>query len=134
MDNLFYKGTNYAKFCMSPSLDGTMPESVISQENNSPLTLYIEFHYFIFSWISKVQLINFNHKCMHNHLSHNMYLSIKVEGRCIFMKSKHVVKFVYSSIRQLYCCDFTNISTVPPERAAYKKLTRTLKNHSSWLD
>ena len=32
-------------FCMSPSLDGTMPESVISQENNSPLTLYmyIEF-------------------------------------------------------------------------------------------
>ena len=39
-----FKRTNYAKFCMSPSLDGTMPESVISQENNSPLTLYIEFH------------------------------------------------------------------------------------------
>ena len=33
---------------MSPSLDGTMPESVISQENNSPLTLYIEFHNFYF--------------------------------------------------------------------------------------
>ena len=31
---------------MSPSLDGTLPESVISQENNSPLTLYIEFHNF----------------------------------------------------------------------------------------
>ena len=36
-----FKRTNYAKLCMSPSLDGIMPESVISQENNSPLTLYI---------------------------------------------------------------------------------------------
>ena len=36
------------KKIMSPSLDGTMPESVISQENNSPLTLYIEFHNFNF--------------------------------------------------------------------------------------
>ena len=35
-------------FCMSPSLDGAMPESVISQGNNSPLTLYIEFHHFYF--------------------------------------------------------------------------------------
>ena len=35
-------------FCMSPSQDGTMPESVISQENNSPMTLYIEFHNFFF--------------------------------------------------------------------------------------
>ena len=34
---------------MSPSLDGTLPESVISQENNTPLTLYIEFHnFFVF--------------------------------------------------------------------------------------
>ena len=40
-----FKRTNYAKFCMSPSLDRTLPESVISQENNSPLTLYIEFGY-----------------------------------------------------------------------------------------
>ena len=39
-----FKGTNYAKFCMSPSLYRTMPEYVISQENNPPLTLYIEFH------------------------------------------------------------------------------------------
>ena len=45
LDNLF-KRTNYTKFCMSPSLDGTLPESVISQENDSPLTLYIEFHNF----------------------------------------------------------------------------------------
>ena len=33
---------------MSPSLDRTMPEYVISQENNSPLTLYIEFHKYFF--------------------------------------------------------------------------------------
>ena len=31
---------------MSPSLDGTLPEYVISQEDNSPLTLYIDFHIF----------------------------------------------------------------------------------------
>ena len=31
---------------MSNSLDGTMPDCVISQENNSPLTLYIEFQNF----------------------------------------------------------------------------------------
>ena len=37
------------------------------------------------------------------------------------MKSENFVQFVYSSIRQLYCCDITDISTVPPERAAYKK-------------
>ena len=113
------------KFCMSPSLDGTMPESVISQENNSLLTLYIEFQFFFFflyfSWIYQVQLIKFNHK-MH---------AQSVEGRCIFMKSENFVKYVYSSIRQLYCCDITDISTVPPERAAYNKLTRTLKNHIS---
>ena len=39
------------------------------------------------------------------------------------MKSTNFVKFVYSSIRQLYCCDITYISTMPPERAAYNKLT-----------
>ena len=47
MDNLFER-TNYAKFCMSPSLDRTLPESVISQENNSPFTLYIKFHKFTY--------------------------------------------------------------------------------------
>ena len=50
LDNPF-KRTNYAKFCMLPSLDGTMPESVISQENNSPLTLYTEFQKKKSSWI-----------------------------------------------------------------------------------
>ena len=29
---------------MSPSLHGALPEYVISQEDNSPLTLYIDFH------------------------------------------------------------------------------------------
>ena len=100
--------------------------------------LFIDFVHrisqFFSSWISIVQLIKFNHKCMHNQLSPNIYLSIKVEGRCIFMKSENFMKFLYSSIRKLYCCDITVISTVPPERAAYKKWTRTLKNHSSWLD
>ena len=43
LDNPF-KRSDYAKLCMSPSLDGTLPEYVISQEDNSPLTLYIDFH------------------------------------------------------------------------------------------
>ena len=47
MDNPF-KRTDNTKFCMSPSQDGTLPEYVISQENNSPLTLYTEFHNFTF--------------------------------------------------------------------------------------
>ena len=34
---------------------------------------------------------------------------------------------VQFSIRQFYYCDITDISTVPTESAAYKKLTRTLK-------
>ena len=38
------KRSDYAKLCMSPSLDVTLPEYVISQEDNSPLTLYIDFH------------------------------------------------------------------------------------------
>ena len=33
---------------MSPSLDGTLPEYVISQEDNYPSTLYINFDSFIF--------------------------------------------------------------------------------------
>ena len=45
-DNQF-KRSDYAKLCMSPSLDGTLPEYVISQEDNSPLTLYIDFSQFL---------------------------------------------------------------------------------------
>ena len=71
LDNPF-KRSDYAKLCMSPSLEGTLPEYVISQENNSPLTLYIDFQKFNFSWISIVLLIKFIHKCMHIHLSPNI--------------------------------------------------------------
>ena len=71
LDNPF-KRSDYAKLCMSPSLDGTLPEYVISQEDNSPLTLYIDFHKFFSSWISIVLLIKFIHKCMHIHLSPNI--------------------------------------------------------------
>ena len=45
LDNPF-KISDYAKLCMSPSLDRTLPEYVISQEDNPPLTLYIDFHNF----------------------------------------------------------------------------------------
>ena len=47
LDNPF-KRSDYAKLCMSPSLDGTLPEYVISQEDNSLLTLYIDFQFFLF--------------------------------------------------------------------------------------
>ena len=46
LDNPFK--SDYVKLCMSPSLDGTLSEYVISQEDNSPLTLYIDFHNFDF--------------------------------------------------------------------------------------
>ena len=72
LDNPF-KRSDYGKLCMSPSLDGTLPEYMISQEDNSPLTLYIEFFKIVnFSWISMVLLIQFIHKCMHIHLSPNI--------------------------------------------------------------
>ena len=87
------------------------------------------FTIFNFSWISIVLLIKFNHKCMHIHLRPN--ISIKEEGRCIFMKSEILYKFVYSSIRQLYCYDITDIGRVSPERATYTKLVIPLKNHIS---
>ena len=68
---------------MSPSLDGTLPEYVISQEDYSPLTLYIDFHnfFFFFSWISIVLLIKIINKCMHIHLSPNIPIIVKEEGR-----------------------------------------------------
>ena len=100
-----------------------MPESVISQENNSPLALYIEFQksYFFLDINSPGDQVQANTCTIAPNITH---LSIKVEGRCILKKVKNLVKFVYSSIRQLYCCDITDISTVAPERAAYKKLSK----------
>ena len=47
LDNPF-KRSDYSKLCMLPSLDGTLPEYVISQKDNSPLTLYIDFQFFFF--------------------------------------------------------------------------------------
>ena len=127
LDNPF-KRSNYTKFCMSPSLDGTVPESVISQENNSPLTLNIRISIFFFlllryEWSSSSSSI-INACTIILALT---YLSIKVEGRCIFMKSENFVKFVYSSIRQLYCCDITYISTVPPERAGIHEINQNFE-------
>ena len=45
LDNPF-KRSDYAKLCKSSSLDGILPDNMISQEDNSPLTLYIHFHNF----------------------------------------------------------------------------------------
>ena len=104
-----FKRTIYAKLCMSPSLDGTMPESVISQEYNSPLTLYIEFHnlYCFLDINSPVDQVQ-SYACTIILVLTYLSTCIKVVGRCIFMKSENFVIFVYSSIRQLYCCDITD--------------------------
>ena len=135
LDNPF-KSSDYAKLFMSPSLDGTLPEYVISQEDNSPLTLYIDFHQkkFFLDINSPFWSSSFIHVNACIFISALRYLSIKEEGRYIFMKSEILQQFVYSSIRQLYCCDITDIRRVPPERATYTKLIKPLKYHISWLD
>ena len=73
LDNPF-NISDYAKLCMSPSLDVTLPEYVISQEDNSPLTLYTLYIFTIlnFSWISIVLLITFIHKCIHIYVGPNI--------------------------------------------------------------
>ena len=107
LDNPF-KRSDYAKLCMLPSMDGTLPEYVISLEDNSPLTLYIDFHNFFFLFFLDIKSFwssSFITAC--TFISALTYLSIEEEGRYIFMKSKIFKIFVYSSIRQLYCCDIT---------------------------
>ena len=47
-----------------------------------------------------------------------------------FHESEIFVKFVDSSTREFNCCDITDCSRVPPETAAYKKVIKTLKNHT----
>ena len=85
LDNPF-KRSDYAKLCMSPSLDGTLPEYVISQEDNSPLTLYIDFQVLIFlGYHWSIWSSSFINAC--TFISSLTYLSIKEEGRIIFMKS-----------------------------------------------
>ena len=98
---------------------------MISQEDNSPLTLYsIAFSQFsYFSWISIVSFdqVSFN-KCMHIHLSPKHYPSIKEEGRYIFHEKVNFCKMLCTvSIRTSllpYGCDITDtcIRRVLPER------------------
>ena len=77
LDNPFKRSDHYAKLCMSPSLDGTLPEYVISQEYNSRsidvVHRFSQFSNFLgYMYISIVLLIKFIHKCMHIHLSPNI--------------------------------------------------------------
>ena len=72
-------------FCMSPPMDGNLPGTVILSTRDQ---LSIDS--------SSIKL---NHKCTLNHLS--PIGKIFVHEKCNF------VKFVFSSIRLLYCCDIT---------------------------
>ena len=136
MDNPF-KRSDYAKLCMSPSLDGTLPDYVISQEDNSPLTfvhrltLYTIFNV---SWIAIVLLIKFIHKCMHIHLSPNI-LKYKRRGKIHFhAKVRFCIKFVYNSIRQLYC-DITDIRICRLRGRHTQNVFRMLlKNHDLLIE
>ena len=74
-----------------PSLDGTLPEYVISQEDNSSLTLYIDFHNFKFSCISIVPLFKFIHKCMNIHHRPNIP-RYKRRGKLHFHEKYNFVK------------------------------------------
>ena len=99
---------------------------------------FLFFFFLFFSWISIVQLIKFNHNCMHNHLRPNIHVPNKYmykrKGEDTFSWKNLWNLCTCSSIRQLYCCDITDCSRVPPERVVYKKLIKALKNHCSWLD
>ena len=55
------------------------------------------------------------------------YLSMKVQGRCIFIKSEILWHFAYCSIGELYCCDITQYGRVPPEMATYKNSMKVWK-------
>ena len=56
---------------MLPSLNGTLPESVIPQENNSPLTLYMyTFSLFFLSFLEmyfheKLNFMKFMYRTLH---------------------------------------------------------------------
>ena len=118
----------------SPSMDGALPEAMISQGKNiySIDFLHRPSQVFKFSWIPIVRFIKFNHKYMHSHRRFNMFnisKCTKNRGKIIFSRKYNFVKFVYSN-RHLYCCEITDCSRVPPEKAAHKKLIKTLKNHS----
>ena len=83
-----------------------------------------------------VQLIKFNHECMHNHYSPNIP-KYKSRAKIYFHEKLNFVQFVSSSIRQLYYCDITDCTecqSASVESAAYKKLIKTLENHISSSD
>ena len=90
MDNPF-KRSDYAKLCMSPSLDGTLPEYVISQEDNSPLTLYIDFHNFLFFLDINSPFDKFIQKCMLIHIRPNIP-KYKRRGKIHFHEKYNLVK------------------------------------------
>ena len=73
-------------------------------------------------------LIKLNHKCMHIHLRPNIP-KYKRRGKVHLHEKLNFVKkkIVYNYIRQLFCCDITDIRRVPPERATYTKLRKPLK-------
>ena len=116
------------QFYMSPSLDGTLPESVTVQENNSLLTLYIDF-LFLFFFLNINTLINKFQSCTITLLA-LIYLSTRVEEKSIFMKSK--VLWNLCTVTLESNCSANAVTSqivvlkVSPERSAYKKST-TLK-------
>ena len=87
-----------------------------------------------FSWISIVLLIKYNHKCMHIHLSPNIP-KFKRRGKIHFHEKYNFVKNL-CTVPWDSCTVVTSqiLERVPPERATYTKLMKTLKNHISWLD
>ena len=75
----------------------------------------------LFSSVSS-RLIRFNHKCTHSHLSPNIP-KYKSGGKIYFRKMLYkFCEVAYNSSRQLFCCDITDWSKVPPAMASYKKL------------
>ena len=76
---------------MSPSLDGTLPEYVISQEDNSPLTLYIDFFFSFFFLDINRPIDKFIHKCMQVHIRPNIP-KYKRRGKIHFHEKYNFVK------------------------------------------
>ena len=71
-----FKRSDYAKLCMSPSLDGTLPEYVIGTRGQLSIDFVHRFFTIFLNFLGYaiVLLIKFIHtcKCMHIHLSPNI--------------------------------------------------------------
>ena len=124
-DNLF-KRTNYANFGMPPlSVQNSVKICDATREQLSIAFVHRflkQLGYQLAGWLQ------FNHKCMHNHLRRNIP-KYKSRGNIHCHEKSNCVKFVYSSIRKNFCSDIKFYSRLPPERAAYKKFIKTVKNH-----